>query len=272
MNAVRRLLVCLIVSLIAVAGFAQDKDAQGCKDSPLITRFPGSFIAKCSDKPDDVARMRMGPNKKDKEIAGEVHYLNYRFPTATAKAEVVRNITTALRNAGFTADYDSGSYGDSTWHKGKTWVFAAVAGNGTYELTIATETALTQEVVADAAALSSGLAATGHIAVYGIHFDTGKSDIKPESAAALKEIANLLQQDPKLKLYVVGHTDNVGALASNMELSRQRAAAIVQALTTTHNIAAARLAAFGAGPYSPVGSNDSEDGRAQNRRVELVKQ
>ena len=271
MNAMRRLTVCLVVSVVSVACFAQDKDAQGCQDSPLITRFPGSFIAKCSDKPDDIARMRMGSNKPDKQIAGEVHYLNYRFPSTTAKAQVVRNITTALREAGFTADYDSGSYGDSTWHKGRTWVFAAVAGNGIYELTIATEKALTQDVVADAAALSSGLAATGHIAVYGIHFDTGKSDIKPESDAALKEIVKLLQQDAKLKLHVVGHTDNVGSLASNMELSKQRAAAIVQALTTS-GIAAARLAPFGAGPYAPVASNDSEDGRAQNRRVELVKQ
>ena len=272
MNAARRLLACLVLSLVAVSCLAQEKDAQGCKDSPLITRYPGSVITKCSDKPDDVARMRMGTNKPDKQIAGEVHYLNYRFPSTASKAEVVRNLTTALRNAGFTADYDSGSYGDSTWHKGKTWVFVAVAGNGQYELTIATETALTQEVVADAAALQSGLAATGHIAVYGIHFDSGKSDIKPDSKAALEEIAKLLQADPKLKVYVVGHTDNVGTLASNMELSKQRAAAIVQALTTTYSIAAARLAPFGAGPYAPVGSNDSEDGRAQNRRVELVKQ
>jgi outer membrane protein OmpA-like peptidoglycan-associated protein len=77
---------------------------------------------------------------------------------------------------------------------------------------------------------------------------------------------------PNLKLYVVGHTDNVGGLAANLELSRRRAAAVVQALTTQYGVAAGRLQAYGAGPYAPVASNDSEDGRALNRRVDLVKQ
>jgi outer membrane protein OmpA-like peptidoglycan-associated protein len=127
-------------------------------------------------------------------------------------------------------------------------------------------------VTVDAAALASDITRTGHSAVYGIYFDTGKADIKPESDAALKEITKLLQQDPKLKLYVVGHTDNVGALASNMDLSKRRADAVAKALMTKYQIAAARLNAQGDGPLAPVASNDSEDGRAKNRRVELVKQ
>jgi len=124
----------------------------------------------------------------------------------------------------------------------------------------------------DAAALASDITRTGHSAVYGIYFDTGKADIKPESDAALKEITKLLQQDPKLKLHVVGHTDNVGTLASNMDLSRRRADAVARALTTKYQIAALRLTSEGVGPLAPVMSNDSEDGRAKNRRVELVKQ
>jgi outer membrane protein OmpA-like peptidoglycan-associated protein len=127
-------------------------------------------------------------------------------------------------------------------------------------------------VTVDAAALTSDINTNGHSAVYGIYFDTAKADVKPESDAALKEIAKLLQGSPKLKLFVVGHTDDVGALASNMDLSKRRADAVVAALTAKYGVAAARLSAQGAGPLAPVSSNDAEDGRARNRRVELVKQ
>jgi len=96
--------------------------------------------------------------------------------------------------------------------------------------------------------------------------------VKAESTPALDEVANLLKSDPKLKLYVVGHTDNVGVLASNMDLSKRRAAAVVQLLITKYGVAADRLSPYGDGPYAPLVSNDTEDGRTTNRRVELVKQ
>jgi outer membrane protein OmpA-like peptidoglycan-associated protein len=127
-------------------------------------------------------------------------------------------------------------------------------------------------VTVNAASLASDITRTGHASVYGIYFDSGKADVKPESGAALKEIANLLQQDPQLKLYVVGHTDNVGTLANNMDLSKRRADAVVKVLTTTYSVPATRLSAQGDGPTAPVASNDTEDGRAKNRRVDLVKQ
>jgi outer membrane protein OmpA-like peptidoglycan-associated protein len=127
-------------------------------------------------------------------------------------------------------------------------------------------------ITVNAASLANDINRTGHASVYGIYFDTGKADIKPESDATLKEIAKLLQGDPRLKLYVVGHTDNQGALDLNMDLSRRRAEAVLAALSTKYAVPAVRLRAYGCGPYSPVASNDSEDGRAKNRRVELVKQ
>jgi outer membrane protein OmpA-like peptidoglycan-associated protein len=155
---------------------------------------------------------------------------------------------------------------------GKTWIEEDVANGGNYKQNILIETQLTQDVVANAAQLSSSFAGSGHTVVTGIFFDTGKAEVKPESAAALKEVVNMLQQDPKMKVYVVGHTDNVGALAANMELSRQRAASVVHVLTTQYGVAAARLSPYGDGPYAPVTSNDTEDGRTQNRRGELVKE
>jgi outer membrane protein OmpA-like peptidoglycan-associated protein len=248
-------------------------DAAGCKDSPLITRFPGSFIAACTNKPDDSFRFEnIGPKKEVKQIEGELHQNVYSFPTSASKAQVVRNLNTALRLAGYTFVYDSGDYGDFTVTRGKTWIAMEVGGGGAYKQTIMFETTLTQDVMANAAALTNGLTTSGHTVVNGILFDTGKADLKPESAPALKEVVKVLQGDGKLKIYVVGHTDNVGGQAANAELSRQRAAAVVKALTTQYGVAADRLVAYGAGPFAPVASNDTEDGRTLNRRVELVKQ
>lgn len=155
---------------------------------------------------------------------------------------------------------------------GKTWIEADVTNGNNYKLHIVIETQLTQDVVATAADFSNGIAGSGHVVVNGILFDTGKADVKPESDPALQEVAKMLKGDPRLKVYVVGHTDNVGAPAANIDLSKRRAAAVVLALTTKYGVPAAQLQSYGDGPYAPVASNDSEDGRALNRRVELVKQ
>ena len=261
------LLFALAVPIATRLSRAQD--AQGCKDSPLITRFPGSVITSCSEKPDDVANIPKA--NKDNKLEGEVQEIDYRYPPNASKAQVVRNVRTALRNAGFNIDWDSGDGGDFTVHKGGTWMYINLH-DGRYEETIVKLIDLKQEMVANATDLSNGLATNGHVVANGILFDTGKSDVKPESAPALQEIVKLLQQDNKLKLYVVGHTDNVGALAANMDLSKQRAASVVKVLTTQYSVAANRLAPYGDGPYAPIASNDSEDGRTLNRRVELVKQ
>jgi OmpA-OmpF porin, OOP family len=180
--------------------------------------------------------------------------------------------SSAIKTAGYIFDYDTGDDGDFYVHLGKTWIFVGVSMSYRYEEVIVTETALTQDVVANAAALEGGLTSSGHAVVNGILFDTGKADVKPESAPALLEVAKLLKQYPTLKVYVVGHTDNVGVLAANIDLSKRRAASVMQALIAQYGIPALRLRAYGDGPYAPVGSNDSEDGRALNRRVELVKQ
>lgn len=130
----------------------------------------------------------------------------------------------------------------------------------------------TRMVTVDAAAMARGLAGSGHIALYGIYFDTDKTDLKPESTPTLKEIAALLKQDPSLAVHVVGHTDNAGGHDYNMDLSRRRAAAVVAALTSQHGVDAKRLKPAGVGPLAPVAPNDRDDGRTKNRRVELVKQ
>lgn len=129
-----------------------------------------------------------------------------------------------------------------------------------------------QEVIVDARKMASDIKTSGKVAIYGIYFDFNKSDIKPESESTLQLIAELLQNDSNLKLYVVGHTDDVGGFDYNMKLSQARAQAVVKELTIKYNIAADRLKPYGVGPLAPVSSNDTEEGKAMNRRVELVKQ
>lgn len=146
------------------------------------------------------------------------------------------------------------------------------ARSGTYLAIVETKPIDTGNVRVNAAALASDISTTGHAAIYGIYFDTGKSEVKPESDTTLEEIAKLLASNPQLKLLVVGHTDNVGTLAANMALSKQRADAVVTALTARYRVAAARLQSGGAGPLAPVATNHTDDGRAKNRRVELVEQ
>jgi len=127
-------------------------------------------------------------------------------------------------------------------------------------------------VTVDASAMAKDIGATGKVALYGIYFDTNSADVKPESTPTLQEIAKLMKQDAALKLFVVGHTDNVGGYDVNMALSQRRADAVLKELTTKHGVDAARLRAAGAGQLAPVARNDTDDGRAKNRRVELVKQ
>ena len=125
-------------------------------------------------------------------------------------------------------------------------------------------------VTVDANAMRDAIRDTGRVALYGIYFDSGKAEVKPESDAALDEIAKLLAAGPSLRLLVVGHTDTVGTMASNRALSEQRAAAVVQKLIAGHGISAARLTPIGVGFASPVASNRDDAGKAKNRRVELV--
>jgi outer membrane protein OmpA-like peptidoglycan-associated protein len=261
----------LVASQLCLAQAKPPQDKKGCKDSPLISRFPGSVITECEDKADKSYDFSM-PGASYQTVEGEYHYLWYRTPENASNPQIQRNMGTALRNAGYTIAFEAQGHDKFVGHMGKTWIEIYITSNGEVAEHIVTETKLTQDVVANAAALSTGISASGHIVVNGILFDTAKADVKPESKPALDEVAKMLKDNASLKVYVVGHTDNVGALAGNVDLSKRRAAAVVQELTTKYGIAAARLAPYGAGPYAPIASNDKEDGRTLNRRVELVKQ
>jgi OOP family OmpA-OmpF porin len=185
----------------------------------------------------------------------------------------------------FTHNYGSAHYryaevvtDESKFHVG---VFSAViAGNnpnpGVRHRTVALVEILeikdfkpTLEFV-DASHMQTEIAQTGHVALYGIQFDTNQATLKPESQSTLDEITKALSANPALQLYVVGHTDDEGTLDYNNDLSLRRARTVVEALVAA-GIKRNRLTPSGVGPVAPIGSNDDEDGRALNRRVELVK-
>ncbi|WP_322866708.1 DUF4892 domain-containing protein [Aquicoccus sp. G2-2] len=125
-------------------------------------------------------------------------------------------------------------------------------------------------VTVEAEQMATEISSTGKIALYGIQFDSGKASLRPESAGTLDQIGKLLKSTPELRLLIVGHTDSVGSYEYNLDLSQRRAGSVVDALVRKHAIAAARLFPAGVSFASPVGTNATEEGRAKNRRVELV--
>lgn len=140
-----------------------------------------------------------------------------------------------------------------------------------YELIYLELEAMEMDLVT-ASEIAKGLANQGRIAIYGLYFDLGKYDVKAESAASLQIIADYLLANKEQKVYVVGHTDNSGDFAFNLDLSKKRAEAVIAKLVQDYGVDERQMRAFGAGPTAPLASNASESGRAKNRRVDIVEQ
>lgn len=308
----RILLTCGLISSIAALAAGQGQDVEGSKDHPMISRYPGSWIIAYVTREYDEYLFATGKVVDDKptkseSLEGKITRITYQTPNGRSTLEVMRNFETALKQAGFqvlfqcaepncgnglvsqsmnadnVVNYWNGGFAQRhlaaklTRAQGDVYVSLHVINNTdgapVAQLDIVEMKPMEGGLITvNAASFAGDISRTGHASVYGIYFDTGKADVKPESDATLKEISKLLDQDPKLKLYVVGHTDNQGGLEMNMDLSRRRAASVVQVLTSKYAVAASRLSPQGDGPTAPVGSNDTEEGRAKNRRVELVKE
>jgi len=265
-----------VIGLLSVASASAQQDAEGSRDHPLVTRMPGYYI--------DTYKVEEFAGFDPTVIGGkEVHWEGKKYSISYARKEgatvvsmlqIIRNYQSALKGAGAVILGGDERRLAAEIRKGgaMSGVYVECFNEGrSYEVTIVEAQAMRQDVTADAAAMGKDIAATGKTVIYGIYFDTASAVIKPESEPALGEMAKLLQSKPDLKAFVVGHTDNVGTLDLNLKLSADRAAAVVKALVG-RGIAPGRLKAAGVGPYCPIGSNESEKGRAQNRRVELVQQ
>jgi len=261
----------------ALPGFSQEEtDVKGSQDHPFFTRMPGYYISDYGVKDFDQFTSPYASGA-DQTWEGKVTTLEYYVKSGAKQAsmlQIARNYENAVKKIGGKILTNDTRVVEGKVEKGGavTYIHVEAFNDGrNYNVTIVEKGAMKQDVVADAAALGASIAATGRAAVYGIYFDTDKAVVKPESNPALDEITTLLKQNGSLTLYVVGHTDNVGALDHNLKLSADRADAVVKALTG-RGIAAARLKASGVGPWCPVASNRTEEGKGKNRRVELVDQ
>lgn len=276
----KKFISSLFLIIAGIFPLMAQEDAEGCKDPALFTRMPNFHIYRCDDLQFDRYEFMVSDGKMQ-AVEGHYVFVNYYLnenAQAPGGLQIVRNYTNAIKKIGgkIIYEYEDGGIQNSiaslVKDKMEIWVHIMAGGNGMYSVSVIEKEAMEQDVTADASSMASSIKETGKVALYGIYFDTGKSVLKPESSSALQEIAKLLSSDQTLKLYVVGHTDNTGAFDANIKLSMDRATAVVNALVTQHSVAAARLKAFGDGPTAPVASNEKEEGRALNRRVELVKQ
>lgn len=239
---------------------------------------------------------------------GRVTRILYKTPPERSALEVFRNYEKAMKDSGFqeifacSKDECGGAFymnyqkvhdtiyattvnnqrylaAKLTRPEGDVYAFLHVSEHtfmnsmsGTYAMLDVVEMEPMEEnmVVVNAESMAKDINQTGHVALYGIYFDTDKADLKPESESEINEIATMLRTNPELRVMVVGHTDNQGDIQYNMDLSHRRATAVRDALVNKHNINIERLGAVGMGFFGPVASNRTEEGRSLNRRVELV--
>lgn len=297
---------CLFVCLAAVCLLAPQL-ALAAEDHPLIKRYPGSTLTEREDPGFRDYKLVTGVNQQGKtddeilpstRVSGDLTRLLYDNPADRSALEIFTNYKEGLEKAGFKTLFEcretacGPSFASSRWGRvngmrifaAPMWYLAARRQKGDEDSYVAL--VVTQRkhqidvlqrqqmerglVTVTAEALKKGLATEGKAVLDGILFDHDKATIKPESKAALDVIAKFLKDNPNLKVFIVGHTDTVGALEYNLNLSRQRAQAVVDALTKNYGIAAARLSAHGVGPLSPASTNRTDPGKSQNRRVEMV--
>jgi OmpA-OmpF porin, OOP family len=300
----RRLPVLAVFSILA-AGLPDLVAAAGRdEDHPLIKRYPGSTLIGRDDPGFSEYKLVTGINANGKtddevlpssKVGGTLTRLYYQNPQGRSSEEIFTNYKEALAGAGFQVLFQCagtecvagrapsrfGRVNGMRHVQSPMWYVAARKGDETYvavsvikfqhQIDVLQRKAMERGLVTvTAEALKQGFAAEGKAVLDGVVFDHDKATIKPESKPALDVIGKFLKDNANLKAFIVGHTDMAGALDYNMKLSQQRAQAVVDALVKDYGIAAARLSAHGVGPLSPAKTNRSDQGKSQNRRVEMV--
>lgn len=268
---------CIVLSVLAVlfvlplALQAQETDEEGCKDHPLLSRMKGFFITSCESNFDAV-EFYVGEDKTQR-VEGQKTRISYGLMDGAAtpsELQILRNYANAVKAIGGTVIYQTDIYICLKIVKegSQVWVAVEPANSGTvYDLTILEVGEMTQDVTAGD--MLAALNKDGRIAL-SIHFDTGKATIRSESQKIVGEIAALLEGNPGLQVSIEGHTDNTGTPQGNKTLSDERAKAVAAAVVAL-GVEASRLSAVGWGQDKPVADNATEEGRAKNRRVEVVR-
>lgn len=275
------LLLCLTLASHAIAA----NDVPRSKDHPLLTRYPNSHIveyAKNFNAVEFAVASGADGNPSRRRVEGDTTNIVYFHDDAAKQPsalQLIRNYQNAVKAIGgevvyerLPRDNDGGETtlrvttgGKEVWMLVEPGIFSAPTQS--YRVAVV-EVAAMQQVVS-ANKMLEEINKNGFIALY-VNFDTGKAELKPDAQATVREIVAMLKASPSLKIAVEGHTDNVGASAANKALSEGRARSVMNAVVAG-GIAAGRLGAAGFGAERPLADNRSEEGRAKNRRVELVK-
>ncbi|HSW48570.1 MAG TPA: OmpA family protein [Bryobacteraceae bacterium] len=267
-------LMTTLVLFLLLSPLDAQEDEAGCKDHPLLTRLAGFYIDSCENVEFDAYEFTTGEDKTA-SVEGkktQIRYILKEGARSVSALQVLRNYLNAIKQAGGTVVWTEERLGRGTARfaaaGAETWVAIRAFDQGEgCDLVVVERQAMAQEVTATQ--MLEALNREGRVAL-SIQFDTGKSTIKPESLPIIEQMAALLQENPALNVSIEGHTDNVGSAAANQTLSESRAKAVVAALAG-RGIAAGRMTSAGFGATKPVAGNDTEEGRAKNRRVELVK-
>ncbi len=237
-----------------------------------LGHFPGSLLKSAKLIPDLAIEILVPGEKESHWVGRPVYQAEYTGPSGLSPFEFTEAYSAALQKTGWKILKNTGGYssGDAS-----VWVRYSSATRDLWADLHVTNAGYTVKLAdagrqAEQSQLKKELDANGHVAIYGIYFDSDSSTIKPESEAALGQVLKLLAADPALKLGIEGHTDNTGARPHNQTLSETRAASVKRWLVE-HKIDAARLTTAGFADTKPVADNSSPSGRAKNRRVELVK-
>lgn len=266
-----------LISVLSVS--AQDKKGCDTVEPKYVTRMPGFIIENCEYSEFNTytfAYQNVSDAYTKKEASGVFRKIKYKKdPKEIRKISGVQ-IRANYENAIVKAKGESLSKRKNFFrlkHEGREIFMKIDDAEDTddkgYTVVIVETALMKQEVIAD---INEGLERDGKIALYGILFDINKTSIKPESELALKEVIDYLNAHPDVKIIVVGHTDNTGVFANNITLSKGRAQSVKDYLIKIGKINAARLLSDGVGSLCPVSTNGTDEGRALNRRVEIVKQ
>jgi len=274
MPRICHLFALFLVTVSARAALAQSTlpaDAEGCKDF-FVSRLAGYYISSCEQRDFDQVNLIYGTDKQI-PVEGKWVLNHYDQPdeaTPNTALKVRRNYENALSAAGWTIVYDEDDYVTAKQVKNGVERWAQLSNNSGahYSLDLVERAGMAQSVVT-ADDMATALNRDGRVSLH-INFDTGKSTIKPDSQPLVDQIVAMMRSSSGLRLSVEGNTDNVGSPQSNQALSLARAQSVVSAVSGA-GIAASRMSAVGHGQDNPVADNSTDSGRAQNRRVDLVK-
>lgn len=208
----------------------------------------------------------------DKETGKKIAFMKDYFSTGRVEGRGLSNMK-QWAYANLPAEAKNYVAGKVSTPQGDVFisVAAAVFSNTTYYSLV---TVLAEDMDLDNVTLNlinEKIDQTGRIAIYDVFFDTGTAELKKESSAALQVIADYLKENPDNSFLMVGHTDSTGNFDANMKLSMDRANTVIHRLVAKYGINADQIKGVGVGPACPRMSNDTDKGRAKNRRVELVK-